>query len=50
MKMRVMVRTSETITEMINGIKLFLLGGEKNKRLKQGSGGVLIAPCVYLYI
>lgn len=47
--MRVMVRTFETITEMINGIKLFLLGGKK-KRLKQGSGGVLIAPCVYLYI
>lgn len=45
--MRVMVRTFETITEMINGIKLFVLG---KKKFKQGSGDVLIAPCVYLYI
>ena len=35
--------------EMVNGINLFLFLGEK-KRFKQGSGGVLIAPCVYLYI
>lgn len=46
--MRVMVRTFETITEMINGIKLFVLG--KKKKFKQGSGDVLIAPCVYWYI
>ena len=47
--MRVMVRTFETITEMINGIKLFVLG-KKKKKFKQGSGDVLIAPCVYWYI
>lgn len=44
MKMKVVVKTFETIMEMMKEIKLFLL---EKKILKQGGGGV-IALCTYL--